>query len=122
MGQVSFGPTLTAIARESNMNAPFEPPAPRDNRLPPLAKRGPVAQWLEPAAHNGLVAGSSPAGPTTQPADGSGLPFKPLFRLQVFEIATKGGDGEELAVRPEANDRVFPHDRTLDLGLVEAFG
>src|ERR1700761_3348187 len=27
---------------------------------------GPVAQWLEPAAHNGLVAGSSPAGPTTK--------------------------------------------------------
>src|SRR5262249_54709841 len=27
---------------------------------------GLVAQWLEPAAHNGLVAGSSPAGPTTQ--------------------------------------------------------
>src|SRR6202789_4161430 len=27
---------------------------------------GPVAQWLEPAAHNGLVAGSSPAGPTNQ--------------------------------------------------------
>jgi hypothetical protein len=26
---------------------------------------GPVAQWLEPTAHNGLVAGSSPAGPTT---------------------------------------------------------
>ncbi len=25
---------------------------------------GPVAQWLEPAAHNGLVAGSSPAGST----------------------------------------------------------
>ena len=32
----------------------------------PLAA-GPVAQWLEPAAHNGLVAGSSPAGPTTTP-------------------------------------------------------
>ena len=34
---------------------------------PRLAARkaaGPVAQWLEPAAHNGLVAGSSPAGPT----------------------------------------------------------
>src|SRR3954469_100544 len=29
----------------------------------PLAA-GPVAQWLEPAAHNGLVAGSSPGGPT----------------------------------------------------------
>src|SRR6185312_14269103 len=27
---------------------------------------GPVAQWLEPTAHNGLVAGSSPAGPTNR--------------------------------------------------------
>src|SRR3954464_9752481 len=34
--------------------------------LPTAALRsGPVAQWLEPTAHNGLVAGSSPAGPTT---------------------------------------------------------
>ena len=32
----------------------------------PVERReGPVAQWLEPTAHNGLVAGSSPAGPTT---------------------------------------------------------
>ena len=30
-----------------------------------LLRVGPVAQWLEPAAHNGLVAGSSPAGPTS---------------------------------------------------------
>jgi hypothetical protein len=29
------------------------------------SQEGPVAQWLEPAAHNGLVAGSSPARPTT---------------------------------------------------------
>src|ERR1700722_15310220 len=28
-------------------------------------RQGPVAQWLEPAAHNGLVGGSSPPGPTT---------------------------------------------------------
>ena len=28
---------------------------------------GPVAQWSEPAAHNGLVAGSSPARPTRVP-------------------------------------------------------
>ena len=28
--------------------------------------QGPVAQWLEPTAHNGLVGGSSPPGPTTQ--------------------------------------------------------
>jgi hypothetical protein len=27
---------------------------------------GPVAQWSEPTAHNGLVGGSSPPGPTTQ--------------------------------------------------------
>jgi hypothetical protein len=27
---------------------------------------GPVAQWLEPAAHNRLVGGSSPSGPTIQ--------------------------------------------------------
>jgi integrase len=29
-----------------------------------LFRRGPVAQWLEPAAHNRLVGGSSPSGPT----------------------------------------------------------
>ena len=29
------------------------------------SRSGPVAQWLEPTAHNGLVAGSSPAGPTS---------------------------------------------------------
>ncbi len=29
-----------------------------------FSSAGPVAQWLEPAAHNGLVAGSSPARPT----------------------------------------------------------
>ena len=28
---------------------------------------GPVAQWLEPAAHNRLVGGSSPSGPTRCP-------------------------------------------------------
>jgi hypothetical protein len=27
---------------------------------------GPVAQWLEPAAHNGLVPGSSPGRPTNK--------------------------------------------------------
>ena len=33
------------------------------------AQVGPVAQWSEPAAHNGLVAGSSPARPTRQTID-----------------------------------------------------
>src|SRR5512141_611151 len=35
-------------------------------RSVPLLGAGPVAQRLEPTAHNGLVAGSSPAGPTTR--------------------------------------------------------
>ncbi len=44
--------------------------APRSPHVTPTrsqraARQGPVAQWLEPAAHNGLVAGSSPAGPTS---------------------------------------------------------
>lgn len=41
-------------------SATLPAPAPTD-----IPARGPVAQWLEPTAHNGLVAGSSPAGPTT---------------------------------------------------------
>lgn len=38
----------------------FAPP----RRRQVLEPRVPVAQRLEPTAHNGLVAGSSPAGPT----------------------------------------------------------
>jgi hypothetical protein len=34
--------------------------------LPASEGVGPVAQWLEPTAHNGLVGGSNPPGPTTQ--------------------------------------------------------
>ena len=34
--------------------------------LPASERIGPVAQWLEPTAHNGLVGGSNPPGPTTQ--------------------------------------------------------
>ena len=30
---------------------------------------GPVVQWSERAAHNGVVAGSNPAGPTTFPPE-----------------------------------------------------
>src|SRR5262245_6560902 len=33
-------------------------------RWRPVSRFGPVAQWLEPAAHNGLVGGSNPPGPT----------------------------------------------------------
>src|SRR5688572_25267772 len=39
-------------------------PCPPGNRVSPA--RGPVAQWLELAAHNRLVPGSNPGGPTNQ--------------------------------------------------------
>jgi hypothetical protein len=37
---------------------------PRTGRCGMVLLPGPVAQWLEPAAHNGLVPGSSPGRPT----------------------------------------------------------
>ena len=52
----------------------------RHRRVPPPQRpfaAGPVAQWLEPAAHNGLVAGSSPAGPTN-PLMAPLVGFEPL--------------------------------------------
>ena len=36
---------------------------------------GPVAQWLEPTAHNGLVGGSSPPGPTTHSLELGNFPL-----------------------------------------------
>src|SRR5260370_37565367 len=51
---VGAGATLYGRAGIGEAMAwPLEPP-----------RQGPVAQWLEPAAHNGLVGGSSPPGPT----------------------------------------------------------
>lgn len=35
-----------------------------ESRARSFCRAGPVAQWLEPAAHNRLVGGSSPSGPT----------------------------------------------------------
>ena len=54
---------------------------------------GPVAQWLEPAAHNGLVAGSSPARPTNNI---KGLDFRPLaistiISAETFSKPERGG-------------------------------
>src|SRR5271166_1101826 len=50
---------------------------------------GPVAQWLEPAAHNGLVAGSSPARPTSLLVS-SLLSRHPLLKLHPRAQNTKG--------------------------------
>src|SRR5215467_11117440 len=40
-------------------------PRSRAGEATSLRHGGPVAQWSEPTAHNGLVGGSSPPGPTT---------------------------------------------------------
>lgn len=52
--------------RDFHTRAQLPPRAGHCKGKGPAASRrdGPVAQWLEPTAHNGLVAGSSPAGPT----------------------------------------------------------
>jgi hypothetical protein len=46
---------------------------------------GPVAQWSEPAAHNGLVAGSSPARPTSHPPT--------LWRFQLSTVLARATRG-----------------------------
>ena len=50
-----------------------------------LALDGPVAQRLEPTAHNGLVGGSNPPGPTTQSCATGDF-------LKVYERPRIGGD------------------------------
>lgn len=47
---------------------------------PATRRQGPVAQWLEPAAHNRLVGGSSPSGPTIS------------FKINDLEIGFSWGD------------------------------
>src|SRR5439155_18527041 len=51
----STGASLAIVARAATLYA--------GDACPPGI--GPVAQWLEPAAHNGLVGGSNPPGPTS---------------------------------------------------------
>ena len=83
---------------------------------------GPVAQWLEPAAHNGLVAGSSPAGPTNEikclsififlrhqkyHTISNGL----VENKQVFSTAlTESGRARRLACRSRRQRKVSTHD------------
>ncbi len=41
-----------------------------------MQAQGLEAQWLEPTTHDGLVAGSRPAGPTKAPASARALPAR----------------------------------------------
>jgi hypothetical protein len=91
------------------MNASFKASLTRGT-AGPASLLGPVAQWLEPAAHNGLVAGSSPAGPTS----GAALGAKPA--------------GETSLSETESNDPAVPLETKIaqiahvahDLGLAAA--
>ena len=49
------------------------------------AGEGRVAQWLEPTAHNGLVAGSSPAAPTNPHS-----PSVPASAAGIFDVIVNG--------------------------------
>ena len=58
----------------------------------PHAQVGPVAQWLELAAHNGLVAGSSPAGPTMLPPKSGSPPRARAPRAQAPATANRAAE------------------------------
>ena len=74
----------------------------------PATLRGPVAQWLEPAAHNGLVPGSSPGRPTNKIRHLSVLAFSPRTLLRtVSKFANTLGTGCFKAISHH-------HDLTLD--------
>src|SRR5579875_3901119 len=61
-GQDRFGSCLWGnLARQPDC---WRPIAPEPFTLIVECLTGPVAQWSEPTAHNGLVGGSSPPGPT----------------------------------------------------------
>ena len=66
---------------------------------------GPVAQWSEPAAHNRLVAGSSPAGPTINLND-----LKQDLRCQATVLARQRLDRPtaNLCSRPNGRAPVWP--------------
>jgi hypothetical protein len=76
---IAFAARCARTSGSGTSPAPRRVPAARNCRAGPavvwgngrdrcrggLARLGPVAQWLEPTAHNGLVGGSSPPGPTS---------------------------------------------------------
>jgi hypothetical protein len=61
---------------------------------------GPVAQWLEPAAHNGLVAGSSPARPTSPVFAIDFVGFLRWRRRLAPQVRDDGGSVRGVSVRP----------------------
>ena len=61
-----------------------------------MAKETPVAQRLEPSAHNGLVEGSNPSGRTARPQPAPDEAEKPRYRAAINSILSDqpqdGGD------------------------------
>ena len=88
-------------------------------RYPPEAQGGACSSTVEPAAHNGLVAGSNPAGPTTAKEKGAAAwprrPFLVRRRSEadgdarpigaIAEIAARDrGVGREIDAHPRAGE------------------
>src|SRR5271155_1053812 len=69
--------------------------------MPPTGRprAGPVAQWLEPAAHNGLVAGSSPARPTRATPRGREIEVS-----QYRSVGRPSRPGSSAAAMPSLDD------------------
>jgi hypothetical protein len=102
------------------------PPAPL-----PAAKSvspaGPVAQWLEPAAHNGLVPGSSPGRPTKdfkgfeasalfafpQPMKQPILPLEEFVERQLHSQHLANDRGDDGRRYPAVSSRSYPESPLL---------
>ena len=100
-------PCDNGLSRRKNSakanSAPVEPLQPRiPTRF--MHSEGPVAQWLEPAAHNRLVGSSSLSGPTTYlvsppAASRSGSEY-PVARFRNFDRKNRNSDNSNCSSNP----------------------
>src|SRR3712207_1240679 len=88
--------------------------------------RGPVAQWLEPTAHNGLVAGSSPARPTSSYMSPSQQRIAPVSHVVRLDRPADKAEryrevAEEIAAVLEGEPNVTARMATVASMLNDAF-
>jgi hypothetical protein len=77
----------------------------------PSRRRGPVAQWLEPAAHNGLVGGSNPPGPTNN------INVQPARLVSDVEVARNRRDESKISPYEEVHTGVHVYRSRASTGL-----
>ena len=114
-----------SMARRPRTDGRGQPAGSHETALPPRAfcalpsgrraPDGPVAQWLEPAAHNGLVAGSSPARPTSTPRFCRTLRLlgRASQRQQRFHVHQSRPDGRALTSCRSTGTGIVGHRLTL---------